>query len=314
MNYKLTDNQIKTVIANGSKALFDYCAEHQIHYLVTGSSGGLDSAVTLGFAAEAEKIAKKENYPLTSIGLIMPCHSHPISKKLGIEAIKKFGAKKIEIELSDSYDYLAKSLIEKQNIDGQIKSILKETGGEKELESIERSEKIASGNIKVRLRMMLGTYHVARMTGGIVLSTDNFSEFLMGFWTICGDVGDFGIIQKIFKGLELYDIAKKLGVPEDIIKAKPDDGLGIGAGDADQLGAEYPLIDEVMIRLMQKDFETEGSSKQLENLPEIAEMGISQKTITSLAKRCLETAHKRRGTIVVSRKELGLPAIEEIKL
>jgi NAD+ synthase len=256
MNYKLTAEQIKKVINNGAKALFNYCFENDIHYTVTGSSGGLDSAVTLGFANEAMKLARRKNFPLTSIGLILPCHSRPEAKKLGEEAIEKFNAEKIEINLSDAADFLEKNILEKQSINKKIKKILEETGGKKELNNLKYSTTIARGNIKVRLRMMLGTYHVARMTGGIVLSTDNFSEFLMGFWTICGDVGDFGIIQKIFKGLELYDIAKELSVPSGIIAARPDDGLGIGNGDANQLGAEYPLIDEVMIRLIQKGLKT----------------------------------------------------------
>ncbi len=33
--------------------------------------------------------------------------------------------------------------------------------------------------------------NIARLTGGLVVSTDNLSEFWMGLWTLNGDAGDF---------------------------------------------------------------------------------------------------------------------------
>jgi NH3-dependent NAD+ synthetase len=72
------------------------------------------------------------------------------------------------------------------------------------------------------MRMAFGTYHIARMMKGMVLSTDNLSEYWMAFWTLHGDVGDFGMIQMMLKGLELYDLARYLGVPSEIIAARPE--------------------------------------------------------------------------------------------
>lgn len=309
MSYKLTKNQIKNIIKKGSLALFQYCLDNDIHYVVTGASGGLDSSVILGFAYEACRIAEKQGFKLNSIGLIMPCESSPQSIKLGRKAIEKFSAKEIYIDLSSVFAYAtANTLV--PGIDKQIKKILEETKGAKALDSWSKSQKIAQGNIKARLRMMFGTYHVARMSRGIVLSTDNLSEFWMAFWTICGDVGDFGIIQKVLKGIELYDIAEYLGVPNEILKAKPDDGLGIGGGDEDQLGAAYPLLDRIMIKLIQKGFDPDGPREQLKNLPNIE--GVPAKTVMSLAKRSINGSFKRKGAIVLERTELGLSPIEEI--
>ena len=43
------------------------------------------------------------------------------------------------------------------------------------------------GNIRARLRMIT-LYTLAHELGGIVGSTDNFSELAAGFWTLHGDV------------------------------------------------------------------------------------------------------------------------------
>jgi nicotinate (nicotinamide) nucleotide adenylyltransferase len=112
------------------------------------------------------------------------------------------------------------------------------------------------------------------------------------------------------KGLELYDIARYLGVPQEIIDAKPDDGLGISGGDEDQLGAAYPILDKTLINLVQKGFDVDGAVGQLDDLPGID--GVPDETVRRLAERVLRGAHKRRGTKNLSRGELGLPDLSSI--
>jgi NAD+ synthetase len=228
---------------------------------------------------------------------------------LGQKAIEKFGAQEIYIDLTSVCDFITEEI---PHLNAQIRKVLKTTKGQNSLNNWSWSEKISSGNIKARLRMMLGTYHVARMLGGMVLSTDNLSEYMMGFWTINGDVGDFGIIQHVFKGLELYDVARYLGVPKEIIAAKPDDGLGVAGGDEDQLGAAYPILDQVMIRQIQAGFDLNGGWEQMKTLKNIK--GVPEKVVKRLCERALGTAYKRRGTITLNREDLGLPPIKKIKL
>lgn len=310
MSYRLTKEQIATVVAKGSNALAEYCQSQGLHYVVTGSSGGLDSAVILGIAQKACKIAAQRGFKLTSVALILPCQTCKEDTLRGREVAQKFEAQIIELELDETFSFLMMWPIEK--INDQIIRLLKNNEDSLFLDELSWSKKIAQGNIKARLRMMLGTYHVARMLKGMVLSTDNLSEFWMAFWTICGDVGDFSIIQQVLKGFELYDIARYLEVPASIINAKPDDGLGISNGDADQLGAEYPVVDQVMISLIQKGFNPNGCFNQLNKLSEVE--GVDQAIVAGLAKRALLGAYKRQGPIVLSREQLGLPSIQEVKL
>ena len=310
---KLTTRQIWDVITNAARALAEYCMKNDINYTVVGSSGGLDSAVTLGLAQKARQIAAAQGFKLTSIGVTMPCESTDDSVRLGTLAVEKFGAKRIHSDLTKAYETLQYGEVDTfHEVNIQVVRVLQANNGFY-VTGFVNATKIASGNIKARLRMMT-LYHIARMCRGMVLSTDNWSELMMGFWTLHGDVGDFGMIQNLLKGDELYDTARELGVPEEIINARPDDGLGVtDGGDETQLGAPYPVVDKVMIALIQNGFDLNGSRDQLINSLPFVE-GVPADVVLDLARRCLGTSYKRIGTINLTREQLGLPAIAELKV
>lgn len=52
--------------------------------------------------------------------------------------------------------------------------------------------------LEPRCRMMY-LYDIASIRKGLVMSTDNQTEYQLGFWTIHGDVGDFDPIQDLWK-------------------------------------------------------------------------------------------------------------------
>lgn len=125
--------------------------------------------------------------------------------------------------------------------------------------------KMRRGNVAARLRMVF-LYHMAHENFGLVLSTDNFTELMLGFWTLHGDVGDFGMIQSLWK-TEVYGLANHLLVKERdkncdwrahslsvAIKATPTDGLGITTSDLEQIGAKsYEEADRVLIDYLNGD-------------------------------------------------------------
>ena len=127
-----------------------------------------------------------------------------------------------------------------------------------------KKDKICIGNIKARARM-IALYDIANKHNGLVLSTDNLTELLLGFWTLHGDVGDLGFIQGLFK-TEVYGLSnwildnfdKCIGLDknseqtyktlDECIKAVPTDGLGITESDYDQLECDsYSMIDYILI-------------------------------------------------------------------
>jgi NAD+ synthetase len=283
------------VINTIASALADYCIEANIHSTVTGVSGGLDSAVTLYLAQKASELAREKGFELRSIGLILPCHSDPAHAVLGKKVIHGCGAELLEIDLTGVFDLINKDILKP----------VAENVSEYHEDSDGLRYRTSQGNVKARLRMALGTYYVANMVNGLVLSTDNYSEYWMGFWTLHGDIGDYAPIQELWKGTELIEIAQELGVPQEVIDAAPTDGLGVvEGGDEAQLGATYPVVDSILKELMKQGIDLNGSLEQLDRLPEIE--GVATDLVRKIAERSLKNAFKRQEPQKLSRGELGL--------
>lgn len=290
----LTQEQIATVIQNASQKLADYCLQHDLHAVVTGVSGGLDSAVTLGLSAKAQEICRQQGHTVKNVGLILPCHSDPEHAVLGKKVIQTFQAELLEIDLSGVFDFVEKAIL--RPIADQLSDL--------HTSDRDMNYRTAQGNVKARMRMAFGTYYVANMINGMVLSTDNYSEMMMGFWTLHGDVGDFGMIQNLWKGTELPQIAEALGVPQEVIDAAPTDGLNVlPGGDEAQLGAKYQEVDEIIRKLQEQGIDLDGSPDQLNALPDI---GYDATLVRKIAIRALKNAFKRKNPLNLSREELGL--------
>lgn len=140
---------------------------------------------------------------------------------------------------------------------------------------------IANGNIQARLRMIY-LYNLASINKGIVFSTDNQTEYQLGFWTLHGDVGDFNPLFGLWK-TEVYKLAKWIetmygtmaeGADDAITMEKylrkefaihksialtPTDGLGISSSDLEQIGASsYAEVDDILqTMLLYKNPESE---------------------------------------------------------
>lgn len=288
----MNTRQVITTIAT---ALADYCIDANIHATVTGVSGGLDSAVTLHLAQKSAAIAQERGFEMKSIGLILPCHSDPQHAVLGKKVIKSCDAELLEIDLSGVFDLIQQDIL--KPVAENVADYHHDTDGMR--------YRTAQGNVKARLRMALGTYYVANMVNGLVLSTDNYSEYWMGFWTLHGDIGDYGPIQELWKGTELIEIAKELGVPQEVIDAAPTDGLDVlPGGDEAQLGAPYPEVDRILQSLMQQGVDLNGPLDQLEHLPQVE--GAAPALLKKIAERSLRNAFKRQEPKKLSRGELGL--------
>lgn len=199
-----------------------YRLDNKINTVVLGMSGGVDSALT----ARLFQIAG-----WTVQGLVMPIHQDPVETQRGIEACERMGIDYQIIDLSDMFDAMH----------------AKRAGHLPFADS--KAGRIRQGNLRARLRMITA-YDTAAALGGLVASTDNFSELSAGFWTICGDVGDISPIQNLLKSWEVPALARAVDVPDSIWKAKPTDGLGVDDGDEAQLGASYLEWDLMLLHLM----------------------------------------------------------------
>jgi NAD+ synthetase len=218
-----------------------YIKCNNLNALVLGVSGGADSALV---AALAEPICSELGIPL--IGRSIPIQSN---KPEEIERANMVGNAFChdykEVDLTHVYMNMINDGMDEANATHNLDT---------------HNDKIRRGNIKARIRMMY-LYNIASAKKGLVLSTDNYTELMVGFWTLHGDVGDYGMIQQYWK-TEVYELMAHLATSYDLrsikgtakadallacIKAVPTDGLGITSSDLEQLGAStYAEVDKIL--------------------------------------------------------------------
>lgn len=229
----------KTAVKNIQSELKQYLIKSKLKSLIAGVSGGIDSALTV---ALARPVCDKLNITLFCRSITISTNKpEEISRAKYIG--KTFGHDFKEVNLSETFDKIIPVVVEDfQNTDKS-----------------DHSYKIRQGNVKARMRMMY-LYDLASKHHGMVLSTDNYTELLLGFWTLHGDVGDYGMIQNIWK-TEVYAMSDYLvqnlkdseqaKALQLCIDALPTDGLGITNSDLDQIGASsYFEVDEILIKYL----------------------------------------------------------------
>jgi len=235
MNYEKVTQNIRQELKN-------YLMDNNIKSLVMGISGGIDSAIC---AALAKPICDELNIPL--IGRSLPTKTNASGENYRAKDIgKHFCTYFEEVDIQDGFKSMYGLAID--NFTNDPDGISNE------------KESILKGNIKARVRMIL-LYDIAGATNGMVLSTDNWTEYLLGFWTLHGDVGDYGMIQELWK-TEIYELSEYLAKNElegdaaralqSCVDCQATDGLGISNSDLDQImpGWEgsskdgYKMVDE----------------------------------------------------------------------
>jgi len=106
---------------------------------------------------------------------------------------------------------------------------------------------LSLANSRARLRMT-ALYQVSSTNNGIVVGTGNkVEDFGIGFFTKYGDGGvDISPIADLNKS-EVFNMSKELGIINEILIAKPTDGLWEdNRNDEDQIGATYDELEKIM--------------------------------------------------------------------
>ena len=245
----------------------EYVTSNNLKAMVLGISGGIDSTVV---AAICHEVSKKTDIPL--IGRSLPIKNKEdefsVSELVGEAFCDEFKV----FNLSNSYKASLFDLCADAGLIKDCKGY--DWYWVSDLEELTGRTPIANGNLQARCRMK-HLYDIASIRKGLVMSTDNQTEYQLGFWTIHGDVGDFDPIQDLWK-TEVYGLANYL---RDRYKSKalealhndyketcdkyramsyavyssckliPTDGLGISNSDLEQIGAKsYDEDDDILSR------------------------------------------------------------------
>lgn len=194
---------------------------------VVGVSGGVDSALTAFLAAEA---LGKENV----IGVRMPYRtSSPESMEHAQLVVDRLGIESLTIDISGA-------------VDGYLKQI-------------GNADPHRLGNIMARERMIV-LFDLSALHKALPLGTSNKSERLLGYFTWHGDdAPPVNPLGDLFK-TQVWELARHVGVPEEIVAKPATADLIKGQTDEGDLGVSYAVADRVLYHLIRGE-EPKGFSK-----------------------------------------------------
>ena len=197
--------------------LKNYIVENKLDCFIVGISGGVDSALTSTLCALTGVKTIVISLPiLQNETQLKRANNHIKWLKENFNNIESY-----EIDLTETFKTFEK-LFETKN-------------------------DLALANSRSRLRMV-DLYQVAGINNGLVVGTGNkIEDFGIGFFTKYGDGGvDISPIADLLKS-EVFAIAKEVGVIQEILNAKPTDGLwDDDRNDEDQIGASYEELEKIM--------------------------------------------------------------------
>lgn len=212
--------QTKKVAQHIVSWLDEYCSSAGSKGFIIGISGGVDSGLTSTLCAMTGKKV---------VLLSMPIRQTTAEYSRAKNHIKDLTSKFGNIEVHDI----------------NLTSTFSEF--EKHMPFDPDEHHLAMANSRSRLRMMT-LYALGQANGVLVAGTGNkVEDFGVGFYTKYGDGGvDLSPIADLTK-TQVWDLAREVGVIDEIVEAKPTDGLWEdGRSDEDQIGASYPELEWAM--------------------------------------------------------------------
>jgi len=225
LDYNLCTPEIYQAII---MAIKDYFNKMGFAKAILGSSGGIDSAVTLVLACEA---LGKENVR----AILMPSQfstSHSVSD-----------AEQLSKNMGNPYDIVPIKNIYESFL-AELKPVYKEL-----------PFGLAEENIQARTRGNL-LMAIANKFGYILLNTSNKSELATGYGTLYGDMaGGLGVLGDCYK-MQVYALAKYINrekevIPDNIITKPPSAELRPGQLDADSL-PDYSILDKILYQYIER--------------------------------------------------------------
>jgi NAD+ synthase (glutamine-hydrolysing) len=206
----------------------DYFSKMGFSKAILGSSGGIDSAVTLAIACDA---LGKENVR----AILMPSpYSTDHSVNDAVALSKNLGNPYDIIRIDDVYQSFLQTL-------KPLFNDLPFSLAEENIQSRSR------GNVLMA---------IANKFGYILLNTSNKSELATGYGTLYGDMaGGLGVLGDCYK-LQVYALAEYINrekeiIPSNIITKAPSAELRPNQKDSDSL-PDYTVLDQILYQYIEK--------------------------------------------------------------
>ncbi|WP_336516070.1 NAD+ synthase [Pollutibacter soli] len=275
ISYLTAPNNIRQIHDALIMGIRDYFTKMGFQKAILGSSGGIDSAVTLALACTA--LGKEQVR-----AILMPSPystSHSVSD-----------AEQLSKALGNPYDIVPIKDIYESFL-GTLTPIFKDL-----------PFSIAEENIQSRTRGNL-LMAIANKFGYILLNTSNKSELATGYGTLYGDMaGGLSVLGDLYK-MQVYALAVYLNrngeiIPSNIIDKAPSAELRPNQKDSDSL-PDYRVLDKVLYQYIER---RQGPK-------EIIAMGIEPELVNRVLKLVNSNEYKRNQfcpIIRVSSKAFGV--------
>ena len=246
-------NKIKNIKQNLMSFLKEEVLKTGLKKVTLGLSGGLDSAVVA--------VLCKEVFDDNLNCVLMPSqYSSKSSVDDAIELCFKFDIKHEIVSIEPMLSAYLKNMDENS---------------------------LRIGNFSARLRMSV-LYDISSRDNSLLVGTSNKSELLLGYGTIFGDLAcAINPIGDIYKS-DLFELAKYLGVNDNILKKAPSADFYEGQSDEADLGYSYSKIDSLLKKMID-----ENRSKD-----ELLALGFEDEFIETIKKRVKINEFKRRLPII----------------
>lgn len=278
------------IIDNGNEALFehlkmgvhDYIHKNGFKAVVIGSSGGIDSALTIAIAAEAlgPENVKAITMPSSFSSKGSVDDSVTLCNNLGVELYNRPIVEDVAVS---------------------IENFKKSFGAEPSRLTIENLQ------ARVRGRILM---EYSNHFGSLVLSTGNKSEISVGYFTLYGDSnGGLAVIGDTYK-TQVFDVARwynshkrKEIIPNAIIDKAPSAELSPNQVDTDSLPA-YPELDAILHLYIEAELLSDNERAYYLSLCE----PLTLKEIKRILRLIDATEYKRKQlppTLRISRRAFG---------
>lgn len=197
-----------------------YIKDIPVKGFIVGVSGGVDSALVASLCARTGKEVILLNMPIRQAN----SEYKRAQNQIAFLEHKFSNVKGLQVDLTKTFDAFVDAVPENA-----------------------QNNLLAMANSRARLRMT-ALYGIGQTNQLLVTGTGNkIEDFGIGFFTKYGDGGvDLNPIGDLLKS-EVFKLAKHLEVIEEILIAKPTDGLwGDERNDEDQIGATYDELEFAM--------------------------------------------------------------------